>query len=291
MRDKRGGLRLSGTLPEIHSMGISVWDPIHAQRGHVGSCWEVVHIIQGSLKLHLKNKVFHGAPGDTLLIPAHAPHRDEFPLGMEFKVLHVMFKWPDAPALFTSAINRDLLRLPPVDKQTARELSYATYECFKLQRLMWREMTRACLYQLLLFLRSSVRELRFPRPASDVAAARERRRVLIAGAKNYILAHLDKPLTLAEIATHLGLSACHLSHLFSKESGFTLSNYLSNARMKKAAALLANPKLRVAEAAYAAGFEDTNYFSKAFRRHFRCSPEKYRGRLLRSGQAIRKRLP
>lgn len=153
--EKRGGLRLAGNLPEIHSMGISVWDPIHAQRGHVGSCWEVVHIIKGSLKLHLNNKVFHGAPGDTLLIPAHSLHRDEFPPGMEFKVLHVMFKWPDAPALFTSAINRDLLRLPPVDKQTARELSYATYECFKLQRLMWREMTRACLYQLLLFLRSA----------------------------------------------------------------------------------------------------------------------------------------
>ena len=59
----------------------------------------------------------------------------------------------------------------------------------------------------------------------------------------------------------------------------------------KRAELLANPKLRVSEAAYAVGFEDPNYFSKAFRRHFRCSPEKYRARLLRSRQSARKRLP
>lgn len=285
MKNRRTELHLSGVLPAIHSMGVSVWDPINAQRQHVGACWEVVHIVRGLVRLHLANDVFQGKAGDSLLVPAQTPHRDEFPLDTEFEVLHVMFKWPDAPALFPRMINRDLVLLPPVDKQTARELAYDTYECFKRQRPMWREMTQACLYRLLIFLWSAARELRFPRPAGDVAAARERRRVMIADAKGYILAHLGKPVTLTEIAAHLGISACHLSHLFSEESGFTLSSYLVNARMKKVAYLLANPKVRVSEAAYAVGFEDPNYFSKAFRRHFRCSPEAYQARLLRARRA------
>lgn len=274
-------------------MGVSVWDPIHAQREHVGKCWEVVHIIRGVVRLHLEHEVFQGKSGDTLLVPARMPHRDEFPLGTEFEVLHMMFKWKNAPALFSRKINGNLAKLPVVDKQTVRELAFDTYDCFKCQRPMWREMTRACLYRLLLFLWSASRELDFPRLAGDVAAARERRRMMIVGAKEYIQAKLGQAVTLSGIASHLGISACHLSHLFSEESGFTLSSYLVNARMKRVAELLADPKRRVSEAAYAVGFEDPNYFSKAFRRHFGCSPGAYRVRLLRSrGSApAAKRLP
>ena len=106
--------------------------------------------------------------------------------------------------------------------------------------------------------------------------------MMIKNAKEYIRGNLGKPIMLADIAAHLGISACHLSHVFSAESGFTLSSYLVNARMKVAAKLLADPARRISEAAYAAGFEDPNYFSKAFHRHFGCSPEKYRGRILRA---------
>lgn len=272
----------SRSLPEIHSIGVSVWDPIYAQREHVGPCWEVVHIIHGIVKLHLDGENFQGTAGDTLLIPAQTPHCDEFPLGAAFEVLHIMFTWKDARALFLPQINRDLVRLPPTDKQVVRELAFDTYDCFKRQRLMWREMTRACLYRLLLFLWSAVEELRIPTPKSDVAAAKVRRRVMINNAKEYIRGNLSKPIMLTNIAAHLGVSACHLSHVFSAESGFTLSSYLINARMKMAAKLLADPALRISEVAYAVGFEDPNYFSKAFHRHFGCAPEKYRCRILRS---------
>lgn len=271
-----------GSLPEIDSIGVSVWDPIHAQREHVGPCWEVVHIIRGVVKLRMHGESFRGTPGDTLLIPAQTLHCDEFPLGTAFEVLHIMFTWKDAPVLFQHQVNRDLLCLPPTDKQSVRELAFDTYDCFKRQRLMWREMTRACLYRLLLFLWSAAGELRLPTPKNDVAAARERRRVMIKNAKEYIRANLGKPIMLADIAAYLGVSACHLSHVFSAESGFTLSSHLINARMKMVAKLLADPARRISEAAYAVGFEDPNYFSKAFRRYFGCSPEKFRGRVLRS---------
>jgi len=282
MKHVLNALPRCGSLPEIYSIGVSVWDPIHAQREHVGPCWEVVHIIRGVVKLRMKGASFRGTSGDTLLIPSQTPHCDEFPIGAAFEVLHIMFTWKDAPALFQPQVNSDLVRLPPTDKQAVRELAFDTYDCFKRQRLMWREMTRACLYRLLLLMWSAARELRLPMPKSDVAAARQRRRVMINNAKVYILGNLGKPIMLPDIAAHLGISACHLSHVFSAESEFTLSSYLVNARMKMAAKLLADPARRVSEAAYAVGFEDPNYFSKAFRRHFGCSPEKYRSRILRS---------
>ena len=69
-----------------------------------------------------------------------------------------------------------------------------------------------------------------------------------------------------------------LAHIFSKESGFTLSSFLTQVRMQKAAELLSDPAAQVAEVAYAVGYEDANYFSKAFRRHFGYSPTRYRVR-------------
>jgi AraC-like DNA-binding protein len=274
------------SLPEIHSIGMSVWDPIHTFHEHVGPCWEVVHIIRGQVNLHLAGRIFRGRQGDTLLVPARAPHRDEFPPGTEFEVLHVMFYWRAAPAWLPDGINADLVRLPPADKQAIRELAFDTFDCFRRQRPRWPDMTRLGLCRLLLFLRSATEDLRLPRPAGETASARERRREMIQRAKAFIRDNLGRPIALADIAAHLGISACHLSHLFSQESGFTLSAYLGAERMEAAARLLADPRRRIAETAYAVGYEDPHYFGRAFRRHFGCTPGMYRAKLLRARRIV-----
>jgi AraC-like DNA-binding protein len=149
-------------------------------------------------------------------------------------------------------------------------------------------MTRACLYRLLLLIRSAVMERHLPDQTTERAAAKERHRQLIQNAKEFIQANMNKSITLSDIAGHLGISACHLSHLFSEESGFTLSSFLTNSRMETAAQLLTNPKMRVSEAAYAVGFEDPNYFCKVFRRHYGCSPGRYRIRKPRGTKTAKK---
>jgi len=270
------GVKLS--LPAIRSIGLSVWDPIYAKREHVGACWEVVHIVRGVVTLHLNGQVFRGKSGDTLLVPARTAHRDEFPLGSEFEVLHIEFQWDAAAALFPAAINADFVRLPHVDKQAIRQLAFDTYACFRARRLLWEELTDVCLLRLLLFLKACADELHGSAPVGGAADAKGRRRLMIQSAKEFIRDNLHKPVMLADIAAHLGVSAYHLSHLFSETSGFTLSSYLVNARMEKAAALLADPAMRVSEVASEVGFEDPNYFCKAFRRHFGCSPGTYRTR-------------
>ena len=136
-------LKLSGALPDLQSIGMSVWDPIYAQRDHVGPNWEVVHIVHGAFKLHLDGSVFRGKAGDTFIVPSKMPHRDEFPLDSEFEVLHLLFQWEDATPLFPPRINGDLAALPHADKLAARGLAFEAYDCFRRQRGMWQEMTRA----------------------------------------------------------------------------------------------------------------------------------------------------
>jgi AraC-like DNA-binding protein len=91
-------------------------------------------------------------------------------------------------------------------------------------------------------------------------------------ARQYLEAHFAEPLSLEGIAAALGVSAYYLSHVFSEENDFTLFASLTHLRMEKARALLQDGQMTVAEVARAVGYDNSNYFSKAFRRHFGVAP-------------------
>ena len=266
------------SLPSVVTLSMSAWDPIFATREHTAGLNELVHIMGGAVTLRIDGMAFRAKPGDTLIVPAGTKHLDEFKVGSDFEVLHVEFVWRNAKKLFPPDINRELVRLAPADKQTMKEMIFETYDVFKQRRAMWEEMMNAALYRLLLFMTAAAKERRTPKTPRETKAREQRRKAMVQEAKDFIRDNMDRHMTLSDIATHLGISACHLSHIFSQESGFTLSSYLTQVRMQKAAELLGDPAAQVAEVAYAVGYEDANYFSKAFRRHFGYSPSRYRAR-------------
>ena len=79
-------------------------------------------------------------------------------------------------------------------------------------------------------------------------------------------------MSLNDIARALRVSPFYLSHVFGKESDFSLFNYLTALRMNRAKELLAEGKLNVAEAASMVGYDNTHYFAKIFRQHFGHAP-------------------
>ena len=97
--------------------------------------------------------------------------------------------------------------------------------------------------------------------------------ILMLQARQYIDLHYAEQISLDQIAAALGISPFYLSHLFSRESNFSLVEYITRVRMQKAKDMLAAGIKNVAEAAYAVGYNDGNYFSKVFHRHFGVSPQ------------------
>ncbi len=57
----------------------------------------------------------------------------------------------------------------------------------------------------------------------------------------------------------------------------TYSTYLTTMRMQKAKALLAGTDRPITDIAFEVGYNDSNYFSTAFRKHEGLSPRQYRG--------------
>ena len=84
-----------------------------------------------------------------------------------------------------------------------------------------------------------------------------------------------REVTLQAVAEECFVSREHLSRIFKKETGFGFNEYLNVYRMQKANAMLAaNPKVKVSQVAIQCGFNDSNYFSKQYKRMYGIAPTK-----------------
>lgn len=98
----------------------------------------------------------------------------------------------------------------------------------------------------------------------------------VAGAKEFIQAHADEPITIREAARHVQVSMFYFCKMFKKATGMTFTEYTTRIRVEKVKASLLNPAIRVSEAAFEAGFQSISHFNRVFREHTGLSPSAYR---------------
>ena len=92
----------------------------------------------------------------------------------------------------------------------------------------------------------------------------------------YMEAEPARDLHLQHLAHTLNLSAGYLSTLFHRETGKTVTEYVTHVRMETAANLLRSTQLQIQTVAQHCGITDVNYFSKVFKKHFGVTPRQYR---------------
>lgn len=100
--------------------------------------------------------------------------------------------------------------------------------------------------------------------------------VAVASAKQFIQAHVDEPIALAQVVAHVRVSRFYFCKLFKRATGMTLTEYVTRVRLEKAKALLVDPALRVSEIVYAAGFGSIPRFNSVFKRYVGMTPTDYR---------------
>lgn len=95
-------------------------------------------------------------------------------------------------------------------------------------------------------------------------------------AMRYIAEHYKDPnLSVRSIASSLGVSEGHLSHVFKKETSYTISNYITSCRIHMAMELLRDCRSRVYEVAEQVGYRDITYFSATFKKTVGLTPSEY----------------
>lgn len=99
---------------------------------------------------------------------------------------------------------------------------------------------------------------------------------IVTAAIHFMKENLEKKLTLADLAAHIGYSPSHFSVLFSKRTGYAPLTYFNQLKIQQACQLLDFTDMKVNQICYKIGIEDTYYFSRLFSKVMGMSPREYK---------------
>lgn len=99
---------------------------------------------------------------------------------------------------------------------------------------------------------------------------------LVTAAIHFMKENLEKKLTLAEMAAHIGYSPSHFSILFNKRTGYSPVNYFNLLKIQQACQLLDFTDMKIKQICYKIGIEDNYYFSRLFSKIMGMSPRSYK---------------
>lgn len=91
-------------------------------------------------------------------------------------------------------------------------------------------------------------------------------------AHEILVANLENPPSLTELAHKIGTNTNKLKKEFKAQFGVPVFKYLQNERLKKAYNLIKNDKKTIQEAAWAVGYDSLGSFSNAFEKKFGFRP-------------------
>jgi AraC-like DNA-binding protein len=111
-------------------------------------------------------------------------------------------------------------------------------------------------------------------------------------AMRYMREHTTRPLSVQEVARHVGMSESHFAHRFSAVARLSPMRYLKQLRLEAARQLMLGQRVRAGDAALQVGYESASHFTRDFKQAFGSSPGEYVRRVLGSvsaeaGKALR----
>lgn len=99
---------------------------------------------------------------------------------------------------------------------------------------------------------------------------------LLESVVHFMNEHIERKLTLADMAAFTGYSPSHFSSLFCEATGQSPMAYFNQLRIQRACELLDFTDMKVNQVCFKVGIEDPYYFSRLFKQVMGCSPREYR---------------
>ncbi|MBQ2274419.1 MAG: helix-turn-helix transcriptional regulator [Clostridia bacterium] len=230
---------------------------------HYHDTVEIYFLLDGRCWYFIDNKSYLLDSGDIAIIPSGVIHKTNYETPRHSRLLINCDEW-----FISKTIKNTLRNMPCFPKSDA-----SFQKCQKLFAEIEKEsktndefsydVIRAKISELLILIARENKE-----KVPDVVQS-----AIIEKAVRYIQKNHQGSVTLEDTAKHCFVSAAHLSRTFKKETGFGFCEYLNIYRLKKADALLSDgEKYKISEIAEMCGFEDSNYFSKMYKRMYGIPP-------------------
>ncbi len=100
----------------------------------------------------------------------------------------------------------------------------------------------------------------------------------LTGIIDYVASHYRERISTADLAALCFLTESHFCRFFKKMTGESAINYINGYRIERAAILLSETDDSISDIAECVGFDDTNYFTRVFKKCKGLTPQAWRGR-------------
>lgn len=94
--------------------------------------------------------------------------------------------------------------------------------------------------------------------------------------QKYIFEHLYEKISLSILADYSSMNPCYLSHLFKKEVGVSISDYIQKERIEESKKLILSGKKSLVDIYVPLGFIDQSHFSKTLKKFVGITPKEYK---------------
>ncbi|MGR5179175.1 AraC family ligand binding domain-containing protein [Vibrio parahaemolyticus] len=253
---------LSSPIPEINLISGSYKKFAFQKHYHLDYHFGL--IVKGQQQFQLKGASYTSGPGDLVLMPPDELHDGQARSaeGYEVKVLTVSASWLSQ---FTMSHRNSGLGFhsPVVREPQLFSTLLNTHKVLSNQNVS--ALTRDCLpFDSLQHLLE--RHGRCLSPCAHAIGSKS-----LALLREYMMAHLDQPIRLAQLAALCELSARQFHRQFKLATGMSPHAWLTRLRLEKSMELVkaGQPAIQVA---LQTGFYDQAHFSKSFRSVFGVSP-------------------
>lgn len=92
----------------------------------------------------------------------------------------------------------------------------------------------------------------------------------------YIDEHITEKMSLKSISNEIGLTKEYTAYIFKKQTNKTITNYINERKMLLAKELMLCNKVSLNDLSAYLGYENYNYFSRLFKRHFDITPTNFK---------------
>ncbi|HZG87992.1 response regulator [Paenibacillus sp.] len=99
---------------------------------------------------------------------------------------------------------------------------------------------------------------------------------VVQSVQRYIAQYLDQDLSRESIAEMVFLNPDHLSRLFKKETGYSISDYILMERIKRAKELLSQTNIPISSIAASVGHTNFSHFARIFKKYVGVGPSEFR---------------
>ncbi len=243
--------------------------------------WAVVHRSESSdvaVKVAGRWQKARANPGDITIVPKEAP--SEWYLDKPVEALQLYIQPAVIAQIMEQIIDIDPSRLEIIDRLAVRDpliqhIGLALLAELQTNAPLGHLYAESLIQTLAMHLVRHHSTLWLPSlPITGGLSPQKLQHAL-----DYINDHLDREVSLADLAAAVDLSPYHFTRLFKQSMGSAPHQYLIERRIEAAKRLLSTTQLSIAEIAYQVGLSSQSHLTTLFRKRVGMTPAAYRNAL------------